>query len=153
MKKIKNILVNACVYTVVLLAVFFLFIAIDSGANSAITLSSFASIFCIGCIVSLSNLLFAIKKLRYPLRVTVHFFALLASLFALLMATGFLAGKTASSYIVLVFAYAIVYAIVFATCHIIRRGTMAMSKRHPEKKNEQAENNKNKKTEYKPLYK
>ena len=152
MKKLKNILLLACTYTVILITVFFLFIAVDSGIKSAITFGSFLAIFLIGCLISLSNLILGINGLSYPIKIILHFSSLLASLFTLLFTTGFLTGKTPSSYIVLIFAYALIYAVVWIICYFIRKGKTSFSKR-TKKVDAKSKEKKAEKSEYKPLYK
>ena len=151
MKKIKTYALNACAYTVVLLFIFFFFVATSGSASLALTLTSFLSIFAIGCIISLSRLVFGIQRLSYPLRAAIHFLALLASLFALLFTTGYLNGKTPSSYIVLVFIYAIVYAVVWVISYFSKKWAKALFAREDKTKKAKSENKKT--AEYKPLYK
>lgn len=153
MKKIKDILLNACAYTVILLTVFFLFIVASGSANLALTFSSYIAILAIGCVISLSSLVFGIRKLIYPLRLLIHFFVLLASLFALLFSTGFLANKTPSSYIVLIFAYAIVYALIWLVRYLIKRVVSKLRNTSSANPIKLTEDKEKQKSEYKPLYK
>ncbi|MBO5906819.1 MAG: DUF3021 family protein [Clostridia bacterium] len=152
MKKIKNTILNACAYTVILLFVFFFFVALTGSTNLALTISSFTAIFFIGCVIALSNHVFGIEKLAYPLRLTIHFFLLLGALFGLLYTTGYLASRTPSSYIVLIFIYALVYAIVWLISHFFKKWISPLTAR-TKKKNGKVEAEKKQTAEYKPLYK
>ena len=153
MKKIKSTILNACLYTVILLFVFFLFIAVSGSSNLALTFSSFISVFLIGCVISISKLIFGIQRLAYPLRVTIHFFALLGSVFALLFTTGYLNGKTPSSYIVIIFAYAIIYATVWVIGYFSKKLYRTLFLNAEKNTTNGADGEKKKKAEYKPLYK
>ena len=153
MKKIKSLLLNACAYTVLLLTAFFVFATVGIGEGALMSFPSFFVLFIIGCIISASGLIFMIEKIGYPVRVIIHFFILLGAFFWILSTMGHLADKAPSAYIVIVFAFAFIYAAVSLAAYFIKKWAVSLGKKVDKKLEVRKKHSDNKKTEDKPLYK
>ena len=148
MSILKNLCTRACIYTVIILTVFYGFVTIDQGTVASIPFTSFLSLFAIGTFIALSALLFKINRLPYILRVLLNFTVLLGSLFGIMISIGQLENKGPSVYIVVAFAFTVFYAAIFGLSRLI---ASKMSKIND--KNQSKSKSGTKKAEYKPLYK
>ena len=153
MNRIKALLLSACAYTVLILTVFFMFASVGSGELALLSFRSFLILFLIGCIISLSKLIFLIEKPAYYFKVIIHFTVLLGSFMWLLHTIGYLASKAPSTYFVLIFAFAIIYAAVSVASHFVKKFSKRVGAKIDKKLGERRASKDKKKSEYKPLYK
>ena len=152
MKVIKKIFLNACAYTVMLLAAFFVFATVGIGEKALMSFSSFSVLFLIGLILSASGFIYKIEKLKYPIRVAIHFSLMLCSFMLILNTMGYLAERAPSAYIVIVFGFALVYTAVYIAAYFLKK-LLARIGTKIDKKLEKSKKPEKKKADYTPLYK
>ena len=148
MNYLKSILTKACVYAIVILTVFYSFVTLDKGAIASIPYTSFLMIVVIGAFIAVSGIVFKLPKLNYIVKILINYAILLGSMFGVLISIGQLENKGPSIYIVVTFAFTVIYAAVFLISKGISKG---MSKIDSKKGNKKQ--NTPVKSEYKPLYK
>ena len=112
MKKIKDLLLLACAYTVLIAMLFFLFVSVDTVVEFKMTLSSFSIIFGMSCLIAAAKLIFELESFPYYVRLIIHFVALLGLMLVLLWFTGYLVKKKATDYFIIIAAYTFIYAAV-----------------------------------------
>lgn len=112
MKKFKDTLFFGCFATVLLIFVFFTFIAIDSGLNKVLTHDSFLLLLMVGMLIAATALIFEVRSFPFGARLGIHFFIQLADLFILLFTTGMMKGKNTKDYFLLIIGYTILYALI-----------------------------------------
>ena len=112
MNTLKNIIYKSCFYCVILLTVFFSFVTLDQGAMASIPFSSFLFVLAIGIVIALTGLVFSIQSIPQYAKIAIQFSVLLASFYGILAFIGQFAGKGPSVYIVVGFAFAVIYTLV-----------------------------------------
>ena len=129
MKKIRELLLNACAYTVLILTLFFVFLSLDGSSHYTMDLVSFFSVFIMSCAISASSLIFLIKGLKQVYRIIIHAFALLVSILVMLGFTGYLASKSPADYFVIILTYAFIYAAISVCSYFIKKGSRKLDSR------------------------
>ncbi|MBQ2876643.1 MAG: DUF3021 family protein [Clostridia bacterium] len=173
MKKIKDLLLLACAYTVLISTLFFLFVSVDTAVAFKMTFSSFSIIFGMSCLIAAAKLIFEIESFPYYVRLIIHFITLLALMLVLLWFTGYLIKKKATDYFIIIAAYTFIYAVISLISFGIRKLIASISKKNAPRATAKAPHNsakgvgtkssssrkaqnkggEKKKSEYKPLYK
>ena len=151
MKILKNLISKTSGYTVFIITLFYLFCISTDYNDGYISFSTFGTIFLFGFIISLSELIFEIKKIHIVLRWLIHYFTLLIAFFAVFTSSGNIITHIIEDVFILVIVFSIFYAVMFAFVYIFRliyrkidnKIDLAVSKK---------ELSKSKDSTYKPLY-
>ncbi len=150
MKKLQNLLLGACGYTVLILTLFYIFAAISQFTDPRIGFSRFATLFGFGCLISLGGFILGIEKLKKPLRVLIHYTLLLISFCVVFIASGNIASKGPAAVFSSVVIFSFFYAFIFVFTYLIRRAVNEADKRIDKKVGSKKKNTN--KTPYKPIY-
>lgn len=150
MKKIKNLLLGACGYTVLILALFYIFAAISKFTDARIGFSMFTIIFGFGCLISLAGMILGIEKIKKPFRILIHYSILLVSFSVIFIVSGNIASSGAaaifSAVVIFTFFYALIFALTYLAIHAVSSADKHIDKKLFAKKKDI------KKPPYKPLY-
>ncbi len=115
MRLIKKFLLNACLYTVLILTLFYLFALISDMSESVISISKYFTILAFGAIISASVLIFETKISAFY-KYLINYGALLAA-----FCTLFLSSESGSNNVVArVFAAVVIFTIVYALVLLFR---------------------------------
>ena len=151
MKKIENLLLKAAGYTVLIICLFYLFAATGDFTEAAITFPTFAVILIFGLLISFTELVFLIDRLKTVLKFLIHYSVLLIAFTVIFIITGNLssggAGVVFSALIIFTFLYALIFTLVYFIRKFIRYADRKVDTRLAKKKQPIA-----KKSEYKSLY-
>jgi len=152
MKKIQTLLLKASAYTVLILALFYLFASSTGYVNAAITFPTYALILGFGTIISIVGLVFESDKFKTPVKFVMHFATLFLAFLIIFVISGNIStqgeGAIFSAIVIFAFFYIIVCLLVYATRRIL---SVADRKIDEKNKKKEAEKQK-KKTPYKPIY-
>jgi len=152
MKRIENILLKACGYTVFFLLLFYVFGAVSKYTDQYIDIKTFLIILLFGFIISVAGFILTIEKIKIPLRILIHYVALFIAFYAVFIISGNLktggASVVFSAIVIFTFLYAIVFAAVFFVRKAVKKADAAINKKIA--KNAQTDLPKAK---YKSLYK
>ncbi len=121
MKKLENILLKACGYTILILVLFYLFAAFNNFGESEIGFSTFALIFAFGILISLTTLILGFKKPSLPFRILIHYGSLLLAFFAVFVAGGKISADSPSKIFSAVIIFTVLYALIFGIVYLVRR--------------------------------
>ena len=150
MKRLENLLLSGCGYTVLILSLFYLFALFDSYTGAYINFPTFLLIFFFGFLVAAAGMILKIDRIKLPVRLLIHYITLLVTFCIVFIFTGKLSAGGASvvfsSIVIFTFLYIFLALIVYLVLKFIRKAdskfdTMAKSK------------NESKKKAYSPLYK
>lgn len=155
MKKIEGILLRACGFTVLILVLFYLFAVATSFVDPAIGFPTFLLILTFGFIISLSSLIFEIKTLKTPIKVAIHYVALLVAFCAVFIYSGKLTAGGDAAIFTAVAIFTALYAVIFAIAFSVMRTVRIADNKFEAKakSGEKKEIKKEKTSTYQPRYK
>ena len=151
MKTIENLLLKACGYTLSILFLFYLFGVISDFTNPYIDFKTFLTIFLFGALISVSELIFKIKKLHYVLKVLIHFVTLFTAFTVVFVFTGNISSKGPASIFSALIIFTFLYAVLFTAAYFIRKFVKKADSKIEANRKSRAPENKEKK--YQKLYK
>lgn len=151
MKRIQSILLGAAGYTVLILLLFYIFASVSGFTESEIGFGMFALILAFGVLISLADRLLYLDALKLPVRIIIHYAALMVAFSVIFIGSGNIAARGAAAIFVAAVVFTALYAVIFVIAYFVRKGVRgldtALDRRMPK------QNAKKKNTEYKPLYK
>lgn len=151
MKKLEELLLRACGYTVLILTLFYLFAVVGDFVEAAIAFSTFALIFAFGIIISVAGLVFEIPTMRLIWKSLIHYGVLLISFTVIFIVAGKLSAggipTVFSAFIIFTFLYAVVFTIVYFARKALLAADVRLERTKEKRKQKPA------KKEYKALYK
>ena len=150
MKKIENLLLRACGYTIIIMAIFYAVAMIGKFTSASLTFGRFALLFTFGLIISAAGLLLTVNRIKLPLRILIHYAILLAAFCFVFILSGNL-GTSSSVAFTAVVVFTFLYATVFAIAYSVKRAVSALDKAVDKNVKITAKTAKTK--EYTPLYK
>ncbi len=152
MRKLEKILLKSCSYTVLTLALFYTFALVGKFTAAYIDFGTFAVFYLFGLIISLTDLVLSVEKLRFIFRIGIHYSVLLTVFCIVFVIMGKISLKSAgavfSSIIIFTLFYAVMFAIVYILKKLTQKGDYFIESRS-NKNNSQ----KKQKQEYKSIYK
>lgn len=148
MKKLENILLKGCGYTILILVLFYLFAAFNNFSAATIEFSTFALIFAFGMIISLATMILGLERPALPIRILIHYASMMLAFSAIFMASGHVNVSTPANIFTAVIIFTFFYILLFAVVYLIKRCVNSIDK----KINMGAKDEKQKKKEYKSLY-
>lgn len=151
MKRIQSLLLGTAGYTVLILLLFYIFTTISGFAESKIGFAMFGLILLFGALISFADMLLYIEALKKPLRIIIHYIALLIAFSVIFIGSGNIAAQGAAAIFSAVVVFTALYAVIFVITYFARKGIARLDtvidRRKP------APSQKSKKSDYKPLYK
>lgn len=151
MKKIENLLLKACGYSLIILTLFFAVAALGNFTSAAIDFPTFLLIFVFGIIISTASMILYVQALKPIFRVMIHYAILLISFSVIFILAGKLGNGGASVIFSAIVIFTFLYAVIFAVTYLIRRAIKSADKALDKKNSSSSKGNKNK--PYTPLYK
>ncbi len=149
MKKIGNILLNGCAYSILILFLFYLFAVISGISGVGIAFSKFILIVFFGFLIALTNLIFDLPNIKLILKYLIHYSVLLTAFSFIFLLSDSVSGKKTSFIFVCVFIFTVLYAAVLSAVLLIKRMLHSADKRPGERTKEAKEKTK---SVYKPIY-
>ena len=141
--------------TVLILSLFYIFATASEFTSPLIDFGTFALIFLFGIIISVANIILAYDRLRLIIRIAIHYASLLVAFSVVFIISGKLGngnmGAVTAAIIVFTFLYAIIFPIAYFAIKGIRAADRKVDKHISEK--HKTDPKKEKKSDYKPLYK
>ena len=151
MKKIQSLLLNATAYTVLILALFYLFAAVTGYTQGGIGFPMYALILGFGLVISLASLIFKAEKLSRPVQFIAHYAVLFVAFLLIFVISGNIKGQGESVIFSSILIFTFFYAIVSAVVYLCRRAISRADKKVDEKMAKKSPAQK-KKAPYKPIY-
>ena len=152
MRKLEKILLKSCSYTVLTLALFYTFALVGKFTAAYIDFGTFAVFYLFGLIISITDLVLSVERLRFVFRLGIHYSVLLAVFCIVFVVMGKISLKSAgavfSSIIIFTLFYAIMSAIVYIIKRLTQKGDDFVDLRSNKNKSQ-----KKQKQEYKSIYK
>ncbi len=121
MKRLENLLLKACGLATAILTLFYLFAALNTNTDAAISFSTFALIFGFGFLISVATMIFEIKSLNLAIRFIIHYSTLMVAFCVVFISTGNIATDSSSKIFTAVVLFTIFYALFFALSYAIKR--------------------------------
>ena len=150
MKKLENLLLRGCGYTILITVLFFLVAVIGEYTNAAIDFPTMTLIFVFGVIISSSDLVLGVERIKKVFRVMIHYSVLLVAFFFVFILAGKLRTGGASAIfaatVIFTFLYALIFTITYLIKLAVKRADSAIDKKADKK-------HKRTKAEYTPIYK
>ena len=150
MKKIENLLLKACGYTILILILFYA-VAFTGFTTPAIQLPTFLLILVFGIVISAAGMILYVNSLKPILRVLIHYAVMLVSFFIVFILGGKLHTGGSSTIFAAIILFTFLYALIFAIVYFIRRAVISADKAIDKKS--AAQSKRKKKKPYTPLYK
>ena len=134
MKRIQQLLLNACAYTVALLLVLYVFAAL-SDVSSGISFGRFALVFTFGAAIALASVILKSQSVSRPIGVIIHYSLLLLAFIVLFVVIGGISngGKIFAAIVVFTFFYALVFALAVLVNRSVKVADKRLDKKHPQK--------------------
>lgn len=149
MKKLEKALLTGCGYTVIILALFYLFAALTKFVSPAITTGQFFLILLFGMIISAIGLLCSLLNVSSILRCIIHYLVLLVAFCFIFIVSGNISSGKASAIFVAIVIYTVLYFVLWFTVTLIKKTVSLADAKLESKKGKKAAP---KKEPYKPLY-
>ena len=150
MKKLENLLLRGCGYTILITVLFFLVAVIGEYTNAAIDFPTMALIFVFGIIISTADLVLGAERLKRVFRVMIHYCVLLLAFFFVFILAGKLRTGGASAIFASIVIFTFLYAFIFTLTYLIR---LAVKRADGAIDKKAARKQKRTKAEYTPIYK
>ncbi len=151
MKKLESVLLKACGYTVLIMAVFYAFMSLND--ESSLSLPTFVLISVFGILVSVTTMILGLKKPALPIRILLHYASLLLVFYVVFIAIGKRAASTPAQIFSAVIIFTVVYIFMFIAVYFIRLLIGKIDKRLDKKSARKHSSKQDTKSEYKPIYK
>ncbi len=113
MKRLENLLLKACGFTIAILTLFYLFPALSKAANESISFSTFALIFGFGLLISIATMIFEIKSINLALRILIHYLTLMVAFCVVFISTGNISADSSAKVFTAVIIFTVFYAFFF----------------------------------------
>ena len=152
MRKLEKILLKSCSYTVLTLALFYTFALISNFTAAYIDLGTFAVIYLFGLIISLTDLVLSVEKLRFIFRIGIHYSVLLTVFCIVFVIMGKISLKSAGAVFSSIIIFTLFYAVMFAIVYILKKLTQKGDD-FIESRSNKNNSQKKQKQEYKSIYK
>ncbi len=151
MKRIQSILLGAAGYTVLILLLFYIFASVSGFTDSEIGFGMFGLILAFGVLISLADRLLYLEVLRVPVRIIIHYAALMVAFCVIFIGSGNIAARGAAAIFTAAVVFTALYAVIFVIAYFVKKGVTrldsTLDRRIPK------QGGKKKRSEYKPLYK
>lgn len=151
MRLIKKLTAEACIFTSLICAFFFLFALVTGYSDPYISAGKFFLIFLFGVIIAFANLIWLLESWNAALKMLIHYVALLATFVVIFVTGGNIIGKGAAAVFSAVIIFTLFYAIGFAVVMLIKRSLRKIESAKPTVSKNR--NKKETKTEYTPRFK
>ncbi len=149
MKRLENLILKSCSFTVLIVIIFFLFTFVTNFTEAAINIGTFMLIFLFGAIVATANIILDIRALKFIYRLSIHYVSLLIAFLVVFVFAGKISTGGSSAIFSAVVIFTFLYTVVFLISYFIKRSITSadkkIDKRHPKKITE--------KKQYNSLYK
>ena len=154
MRRLEKLFLSGCGYTVLILALFYLFAAISKFASPAILPKNFFLILAFGMIISCADTLYDVLNVKKVLKAIIHYFVLLIMFCVVFLISGNIAGDKSASIFIAIFVFTVLYFVLLLIVTLIKK-TVNAADNIVEKKSKKGTDTKAKKSKeaYKPLYK
>jgi uncharacterized membrane protein len=144
MKKIEQLLLTSCGFTVLMASILYFLGALVGVENNGMPFGSFALTFVFGVMISLANLVLKYDKLTKWIRIAIHYSVLMLAFCILFVGSGKITNGTQGSFfaavVVFTFLYALVFICTYFATKLMRRADRKIDKRIADKnKNKVAE--------------
>ena len=150
MKRAERFLLHTCAYTVLVCALFLIFMAISGFSEASLNIGRFFLILLFSFLISVAGIILGLKGWHPVLRVAIHYTVLLAAFFFVFVISGNInasgGGAIFSAIIVFTFLYVVFSLIVYS----VKKSITAVDK-SLEKRGKKAFSNKS--STYTPRYK
>lgn len=151
MKKLENILLKASGFTILILMLFYMFALSGNLTPATIAFPTFLLIFFFGVIISVATMILGLKQIKLPIRLLIHYTALLVAFCSIFIASGNIQADSAAKIFSAVVIFTVLYALFFAIVYFIKRTVNLIDKKIDEKQNKGAKSAA-KKSGYKSIY-
>ena len=124
MKQIEKFLLHSTAYTVVITVIFYLFSLIGGFENAEMSFSRFILILVYGFLISGSEILLSIQKLKPVFRYAIHFLALFTGFFVIFLSIKNESGNmqfTAATVFAALIIFALLYALIMLAVFLIKK--------------------------------
>lgn len=121
MRKIEKIFMKASLYTVLMLAFFYIFALITKFTAAYIDFGIFAVILLFGIIISITDLIFDSPKIKRGIQVLTHYFVLLIAFCVIFIIIGKISLKSPSAVFAAIVLFTLLYGIMFGVVYAIKR--------------------------------
>ena len=115
MKVFKKFLFNACLYTVIILTIFYLFAAVSELSDSVIGVSKYFTILVFGALISASVLVFD-TKIKKAYKYLINYAVLLAAFCTIFLS----ASSGVGNFVARVFASVVIFTLIYAFVFLFR---------------------------------
>ena len=154
MKKIQKMLLTGCGYTVLILALFYIFAGISKFTSQSIAPGQFALIALFGFIISLAEFAYDILSIKKIYKSILHYVVLLIAFCAIFIFAGNIKAQNPSVIFVAIVIYSVLYFAILAIASFakktVNKADKALDARLVKKNTKPS---KPAKSTYKPLYK
>lgn len=151
MKRLEGFLKNCCTYTVVILAIFYIFAATNNFGDKGISFGRFALITLFGAVVAAADHIFLLKVSKL-VSVALHYCVLLFA-FSMIFVVSGVVGSAGSKIFIALVIFTLFYVSLFLAVYFAKLGLArlesGLDKKIPQKKTNKTE----KKAEYQPRFK
>ncbi len=151
MRRINNLFLKGCGYTVLILTFFYIFAAMSQLVSKSIAPKQFALILTFGLIISAAEFMYEELKFKKGLKCIIHYFVLLVAFCFIFILSGNISSQRPASVFVAIILYTVSYFVIFAIVHYARK---AINKADDKlnAKNSRKNTKSTKKGSYKSLY-
>lgn len=151
MKRLENLLLKGCGFTILILSLFYTFATIGNVNLAKIDFATFILIFFFGLLISLTTLILNIPHLKYPIRVLIHYASLLTTFFVVFLSTGNIKADTPANVFSAVIVFTALYSLLFGITALVKKLVKNIDKKM-DGKSQASKTRKNDNQSYKSIY-
>ena len=122
MRRINKLFLTGCAYTVIILALFFIFAAISKVATAEISPRQFTLVLAFGMIISCAEFMYEALKIKKIYKCLIHYFVLMIAFYVVFIKFGKLSSQGPARVFVAIFLYTAFYFIVWTIVHFLKKG-------------------------------
>ncbi len=129
MKDAERFLLHTCAYTVLICALFLLFMAISGFTEASLNIGRFFLILLFSFFISVAGIILGLKRLHLVLRIAIHFLVLLVAFTVVFVISGNIKASGAGAIFSAIIVFSFLYSVVSLIVYSIKKSVSAVDKK------------------------
>lgn len=150
MKNAERFLLHCCAYTVLICALFLVFVNLSGFTDASLSIGRFFLMFLFSLLISIAEIILGIKSWHLVFRVLIHYTVLLAAFTVVFVISGNIKASGSGAIFSATIIFTFLYVVISLLVYFIKKSVSVIDKRI---QNKGEKTNANKHTAYIPRYK
>ena len=129
MKKAERFLLHTCAYTVLICALFLLFMVISGFSEASLNIGRFFLILLFSFFISIAGIILGLKDWNLVLRIAIHFIVLLSAFTVVFVISGNIKANGGGAIFSAIIVFSFLYVVISLIVYSIKKSVSAVDKR------------------------